>query len=206
MPVPDYIKFIIDFENAGVTDEDIASTLSSITANPIESKVARAYFRDSEWWQQTPIGFEGKLQLAYDASNQSAANLKVLKRLWDAAFSNSVDDCETTLIRNKQGKVRKSQPAEPLFKVLGRLVNRGEVETSEVDGFYALGGGLLFPALTEADIAASRAAYQAEQVELARVQSIDSFQAMLENTWIEVAKTDGMTTAEQLRALIKAGL
>lgn len=49
-------------------------------------------------------------------------------------------------------------------------------------------------------------AVRLEVEERARVQGIDSFQAMLENTWIEVAKTDGTTTAEQLRALIKAGL
>jgi hypothetical protein len=58
----------------------------------------------------------------------------------------------------------------------------------------------------EADIAASRNHHAADLAEQQRRIEITALQAEIENTWINPAISDGVSTADQVRASIKAGL
>ena len=86
------------------------------------------------------------------------------------------------------------------------LVAAGLLTPQQRDDFYDLGGGRPNASVVEADVVAARQVYQDEQAEVARQDSIRALQAEIENTWINPAVSDGSTTAEALRATIKAGL
>ena len=69
-----------------------------------------------------------------------------------------------------------------------------------------LGGGQPNIGTTEADVADSRTRYQAELAEQERKDSIFALQAEIENTWINPAISDGISTEAEVRASIKSGL
>lgn len=93
-----------------------------------------------------------------------------------------------------------AQVVDQLSQGMGR--SAGEVVTA----VYAVTGGPLWASLTEQEIADCRTEYQVEHSELSRRQSIEQLQAEIENDYINVAIVDGVTTVDQVRTAIKAGL
>jgi hypothetical protein len=58
----------------------------------------------------------------------------------------------------------------------------------------------------EPDVAEYRAGYTLQQLDVARVDAIQQLKAEIENTWINPALSDAASTADEVRAAIKAGL
>ena len=77
---------------------------------------------------------------------------------------------------------------------------------SSVDEIIALGGGRPFEGSTQQDIDDARTAYQSNQAEEVRRNSLLAVQAEINNTFINPAISDGTTSAEELKSAIKAGL
>jgi len=75
-----------------------------------------------------------------------------------------------------------------------------------VDSMYALGGGKPYESVTAADVASVRDAYDAEVANSVRVDEIEQLKAEIENTYINPAISDGSSSADQVRANIKANL
>lgn len=182
----DYLKEIFPFEDIGKTDAEIAEILGTITSETISPKAAKNYFRETELWQETPTGFEGKLQTAYENETQNhiPATLKALTSLWSAAFSDAVDSVETEVSYRTNGKPTGFQRCVQLFKSWGRMVNKGDVTQDDVDGFYELGGGLKHvtedrpEGPTAQDVTDTRTAYNtAQALEAARNQLAEDYDA-----------------------------
>jgi len=70
----------------------------------------------------------------------------------------------------------------------------------------ALGGGKPYAGTVEADIIASRNQHAADLANQQRQSEIIALQAEIENTWINPAIRDGVSTSDEVRASIKAGL
>ena len=66
--------------------------------------------------------------------------------------------------------------------------------------------GKPYAGTVEADIVASRNQHAADQAEQQRQSEILALQAEIENDYINPAVSDGVSTADQVRASIKAGL
>ena len=86
------------------------------------------------------------------------------------------------------------------------LLAAGLITQVQLDAFYGLGGGQPNAKVVEKDVVDSRNTYNAQQTEELRQDSIRSLQAEIENNYINPAISDGKTTAEELRAAIKAAL
>lgn len=78
--------------------------------------------------------------------------------------------------------------------------------TSNFNEIVALGGGWKFADLTVEGIAELRASYNKNLANESRQQAIQQLQAEIENTYINPFENDGITTADEIRALIKGGL
>ena len=74
------------------------------------------------------------------------------------------------------------------------------------DELIAIGGGKPYAGTVEEDITVSRNQHVAEQAEQQRQSDIIALQAEIENDYINPAVSDGVSTADQVRAAIKAGL
>jgi hypothetical protein len=67
-------------------------------------------------------------------------------------------------------------------------------------------GGLGYGEVSEEEVAASVAAYEASQADIDRQNEILALQARIENDFINAALSDGESTASQIIESIKAGL
>lgn len=202
----DYLTDIKPLEDAGKTDAETAEILATITNGPISPHAAKLHLRDAELWEATPTGYDGKFQVAFEDATHITATIKSLTNLWSAVFTDAADTVETELAIRPNGVARGSQQCLHLFKALGRILNKSQVDQADIDDFYNVGGGLKYPGAVEQDVIDSRAAYQAELDEAGRQVSIEAVRANIENTWINPALSDGVSTAAEVIAAIKAGL
>jgi len=189
---------------------DIADDLSNITVRPILSADARKFLVEEDLLFDGYAGPGGTLQAAYDDATLPAqpGNQKAIELLWVAAVQQGRADCATTTQVRPNGIARSFQEGGRLVKALQRFANDGTHMTqSQVDDFLALGGGLKYPdGVTDIEVQAAIDAEAVRVAEETRQQDIGSVRANIENTWINPAIADGVTTPAELIAAIKAGL
>lgn len=201
----------------GDTPADIADDLSHMTVSPITSKVIREFLIDEQLWYESPNGWGGNFHVAFSDITipANAATTKSLELMWQTAFQGAKDDLQTTTQVRPNGNAKGFQPGPRLIKTMYRLLNRNSVAVSsfkyltqsQLDDFFALGGGLMYPeGVTEAEVNAAIAAKADQDAEIVRQQTIESVRANIENTWINPAISDGVSTAADVAAAIKAGL
>lgn len=189
----DYLRDIKPMEDAGATDAEIAQHLASRTARAILCSEAKVVLEESGLVIEDPItGVKsGSLIDRYNAMTNP--ELKLLLG-W---FISHTFGRGTQLSSDTQPR------AVQLATVLADL----PVDLQPVgQQILALGGGQPDAGTVEADVVAARQAYQAEQAETARQDSIRTLQAEIENTYINPAIADGVSDEATVRAAIKAGL
>jgi len=189
----DYLRDVKEMEDAGSTDLEIAQHLANKTESPIPCGAAKVVLEESGLVVEDPITLQRSGTLVDRYNAMTDPELKALLG-W---FMSHVFG------RGEQISSDSYPRAVQLAAVLADLPPALQTVGQQL---LALGGGQPFTGTVEADVVAARQVYQDEQAEVARQDSIRALQAEIENTWINPAVSDGSTTAESLRATIKAGL
>lgn len=189
---------------------DIADDLSKITARPILADDARKFLVEEDLLFDGYDGPGGTLQAAYDDATLPAqpGNQKAIELLWVAAVQRGRADCATTTQLRPNGIARSFQEGGRLVSALGRFANQGtHMSPSQVDSFLALGGGLKYPdGVTALEVQAAIDQQAADVAEQTRKDSIEALRADIENTYLNPAIADGVSTVADVAAAIKAGL
>ena len=189
----DYITDIQPLEQQGLDDTQIAAHLSARTANPFLCSDAKILLEESGAVVEDPVTIQrsGTLIVAYEAmADQQIKSL--IAWFISHVFGRGEQVSSNTYPRSVQvATVIASLPPE-LQAVGQQLID--------------LGGGQPDAGTTAGDVAASRAAYEAQQANEMRVQEIEQLRAEIENDYINPAISDGITNAIDLRNTIKEQL
>ena len=161
------------------TDAELAAILPTLTNGPIPVGDIITWLRDNNLAILGPGNqFEGTMMTAVEAMGNATVTAginKFLGFLITPGAEQMHTNTETTAVETAQ--------------VLGILQQAGVVTTEQIDAFYSLDGGLAYPAVTEAEITTSRAAF-ATQV------GFEAAFAHIQNTFFSQATTtDELITA-----------
>ena len=202
----DYISDIQPLEGDGVTDADIQATLQArgVTHSPI-NRANLMHILNLRGMLQKIVGNNSDEKwtgtvLAMQDMIISGGNAEQIAgiRLWLSHITNPTNQLWDTT------QTEFAAPFWQLYQAFKDVPNT----PSEVDfqALAVLGGGWKFADLTEAKIAEIRTAYQTKQTEETRVGDIETLVASLINTHVEPAKSDGISTVEDVKAAIKAAI
>jgi hypothetical protein len=189
----DYITDIQPLEQQGLDDTQIAAHLSARTANPFLCSDAKIILEESGAVVEDPVSIQrsGSLIDAYEAMTDQQIK-SLIAWFISHVFGRGDQVSSNTYPRSVQvATVIASLP--PDLQAVGQQL---------ID----LGNGQPDAGTTAGDVAASRAAYEAEQANEIRVQEIEQLRAEIENDYINPAISDGSSSADQVRENIKAGL
>lgn len=189
----DYLRDVKPFEDAGLTDAQIASHLSNRTAKPIPCGEAKVLLEESGLVVEDPVTLQRSGTLVARYNSMPNEQLKSLLG-WFIAH---------VFGRGEQISSHENPRAVQLAAVLADL----PAEMQAVgDALLQLGGGQPQAGTTEQDVADARSAYAAVIADQERQNAIDALRAEIENTWINPAMADGVSVAADVRSAIKAGL
>lgn len=192
-----YLTEIKPLEDAGLTDTQIATILEARTITDIPSERVRLYFSKEDLWLTDPatgLRLAGAIGQAY--SGLTAPQQELVRKLHAWVFGQDSIESEND-----------DDVATLLKQILSGMVTLTILTGAQALKVYSFGGGLRYPSgVTAQDVSDERDAYDADVVEQARIDAINALRAEIENTWINPAEADGVTTAVDLRATIKAEL
>ena len=189
----DYLRQIKTLEDQGLTDAEIAYSIANETLRPMPCYDSKLVLEEQQLVREDPVSGqrEGSLISHYQAMTDP-----VLKSLTGWYISHVFGRGENV---NSHEYPRSSQVAMVMADLPAEM-------QPACDQLIALGGGKPYAGTVEADIVASRNQHAADLAEQQRQGEIIALQAEIENTWINPAISDGVSTADQVRASIKAGL
>jgi hypothetical protein len=189
----DYVSDIQPLEAAGMTDAQIASYFADRTAHPVPCSEAKILLEESGLVFEDPVTrMRGGALIDYYVSLPSSELKLLLGWFISHVFGRGEIVTTDTQPRASQVVATVASLPAPMQAVGTALI--------------ALGGGQPMGDLTAADVAAVRDAHLALVAEPSRRAAIDALRVEIENTWLNPAMGDGVSTAEQVRAAIKAGL
>ncbi len=180
----------------GDSNASVADDLSYITNGAIGAESARTHLVEEGLWAETPSGFEGGLQTAYeDAGFQTpAANIAALDLLWGTAFRAAQPDCLTTTQLRPNGIAKSAQQGTRLGKMLGRAVTGAFITQNDLDNFNDIGGGLKYPAgVTDVEV---QAAIDQEVLDVATQARRDSGRTTVQTLAAQGGVKDDAATAQ----------
>ena len=189
----DYLSQVKPLEDQGLTDAEIAHSIANQTLRAMPCYDSKLILEEQQLVREDPVTGqrEGSLIDHYKAMTDP-----VLKSLTGWYISHVFGRGENV---NSHEYPRSSQVAMVMEDL--------PVEMQPAcDQLIALGGGKPCAGTVEADIVASRNQHAADQAEQQRQNEILALQAEIENDYINPAVSDGVSTADQVRAAIKAGL
>jgi len=191
--VIDYLADVKELEDAGVSDDVIAQHLSTRTMQAMPCSDARTILQEAVAVVEDPVAGTraGSLIDHYSGLPQGDE-----KSLLGWFISHVFGNGETVSTDSYPRSIQWSSVTA------GMGADLQVVAQSLVDAT----GGQPDAGTTIDDVIASRNAYNVQQAEVARQDTIAALQAEIENTWINPAVTDGVSTAADVRAAIKAGL
>ena len=175
-----------------LSDAQIASHLSSRTAKAIPCSDARIVLQESGAVIEDPISRSRSGALVQHYSSLAEGEEKSLLG-WAIAHIWSGEEISANVYpRSIQFDTVLSGLPDALSDVVESVVN--------------LGGGRPTPTVTKSDVADARESYNAIVADEQRMQGIEKLRAEIENNWINSAISDGVSSADEVRQLIKAGL
>ncbi|MEO1526721.1 MAG: hypothetical protein AAFX06_14900 [Planctomycetota bacterium] len=195
-----YSKDIKPLEDAGLSDQQIADALATLTVRDMPVEALRQVMRERKLWLKDPISRardRGKIGEAMTRAGFSEALYGGLVEFEAALYDMSATHVSTSSRIDIAGEVA---------AVIGGLAESGVVTSEDVTAFYAVGGGMKYPNVDAAAVATARQAHADEVAEESRMQEIDALRARIENDFINPAMDDGSSTAADVQAAIKAGL
>ena len=189
----DYLRQVKPLEDQGLTDSEIAYNIANQTLRPMPCYDSKLVLEEQQLVREDPVSGqrEGSLISHYQAMTDP-----VLKSLTGWYISHVFGRGENV---NSHEYPRSSQVAMVMADLPAEM-------QPACDQLIALGGGKPYAGTVEADIVASRNQHAADLAEQQRQSEIIALQAEIENTWINPAISDGVSTPDQVRASIKEGL
>lgn len=135
-------------------NDQAADAMKAIAATNIKVTDATTWMREELlWYWSAPNVMSGAIQVGID--NGSLSDLsEALGELWSSLFGQSATILQTYDSTEIAGRI---------FAGFGGLVFAGVATQLQMDEFYALGGGLMFPGCTAADV------QQAKDLEAERI-------------------------------------
>jgi hypothetical protein len=188
-----YESQVKPLEDEGKTDAQIAAFYAHKTAKPVPCSSVKVLLEENGLVIEDPVTRVRSGALITYYAGLADGTAKTLLG-W---FISHVFGRGETIASDTQP--RATQVVETIASLPGPMAAIG-VKIIE------LGGGQPYDGLDAAGVAAVRAAYDASIAEVTRQNTIQALRAEIENTWVNPAVADGVSTAEQVRAAIKAGL
>ena len=193
----DYLTDIKPLQDKGVSNADIAAHLSNRTANPMNATETVYTLQDSGAVINSPVLISQRsgTLIDYYSGLPNGQEKDLLAFFISTVFSGS-DVATNEYPRSTQFALAELNMTPDLQLVAETLVVQS--------------GGRPDQGTTEQDVVSIQ--QQWEQAEAARIaeeqrqESILALQAEIENDYINPAVSDGVSTADQVRAAIKAGL
>ena len=189
----DYLRQVEPLEAQGLTDSEIAYSIANQTLRAMPCYDSKLVLEEAGLVREDPVTGQrtGSLIEHYQAMEDAQ-----LKSLTGWYISHVFGRGENV---NSHEYPRSSQVAMVMEDLPAEM-------QPACDQLIALGGGKPYAGTVEADIVASRNQHAADQAEQQRQDEIFALQAEIENDYINPAVSDGVSTADQVRAAIKAGL
>ena len=158
-----------------VSNDEAASFASSVTVKNVESADARTYFREQLlWYWKDPTTMGGAIQDAIDGGSFPAELQMALGEMWSSLFGQSA-----TILRTSSDY----EIAKRIFDGKAALQALGVMTQEQVDGFYALGGELMFPSTTAADVQQAKDDHAAQEAAAAAEEARIQAEMELRNEW-----------------------
>lgn len=189
----DYLSQVKPLEDQGLTDAEIAHSIANQTLKAMPCYDSKLVLEEAGLVREDPVTGQrtGSLIDHYQAMADEQ-----LKSLTGWYISHVFGRGENI---NSHEYPRSSQVAQVMADLPAEM-------QPACDRLIALGGGKPYAGTVEADIGASRNQHAADQAEQQRQNEILALQAEIENDYINPAVSDGVSTADQVRESIKAGL
>jgi hypothetical protein len=135
-----------ELQKRGLLDlpnEDAANAIKAVTAMDIVVPNATTWMREEFlWYWSAPNVMSGAIQVAID--DGTLVDLaEALGELWSSLFGKSATVLQT---------FNSTEIAGRMYAGFGGLVLAGVATQEQMDSFYQLGGGLMFPDCTAADV------------------------------------------------------
>ena len=143
-----------------IPNEDAANAMKAIAASDIIVADATTWMRtELLWYWSAPNVMTGAIQTGLDDGTLNEL-AEPLGELWSSLFGQSA----TVLQTNNDTAI-----AGRIYAGFGGLVLAGVATQEQMDSFYRLGGGLMFPDCTAADVQESKD-LEAERIALEKAE------------------------------------
>ena len=152
-----------ELETRGLLDlpnEDAANAIKATTNTDVTVSYATAWMRQELlWYWSAPDVMSGSIQAGLN--NGTLADLaEALGELWSSLFGQSATTLRTYTSTEIAGRI---------YLGFNGLVFAGVATTDQMNEFYALGGGLMFPDCTAADVQEAKD-LEAERIALEKAE------------------------------------
>ncbi len=184
-------SFLETYNLLQTSNEQNAMYASSASAFDIDAADARTFLRESGiWYRSDPLNMGGSVQAAIESGQLPEQLTQALGEFWSSLFGGS----STRLLTNSNVDI-----AFRIYSAVNALVEAGAMTELQSVAFYNLGGGLMFPATTAADVqqakddhAAQEAAAAAEEARLqAEMELRDEWETAMMDAGAEEAFYNG---------------
>lgn len=180
------MSLYLELEKRGLLDlpnEDAANAIKAIANTDVTVAEATTWMRtELLWYWSAPNVMSGAIQVALD--DGTLVDLaEALGELWSSLFGQSAFVLQTNNLTEIAGRI---------YSGFNGLVFAGVATSEQMDEFYALGGGLMFPDCTAADV------QEAKDLEAERIA--------LEQAELERQQRSAELTAEYEQARSDAGV
>jgi len=189
----DYLSQVKPLEDQGLTDAEIAYSIANQTLKAMPCYNSKLVLEESGLVREDCVTGQRTGSLIDHYQAMADAQLKSLTGWYISHVFGRGENI------NSHEYPRSSQVAMVMADLPAEM-------QPACDELIALGGGKPYAGTVEADIVASRNQHAADQAEQQRQNEIIALQAEIENDYINPAVSDGVSTADQVRAAIKAGL
>ncbi len=143
-----------------IPNEDAANAMKAIAASNIAVPDATTWMRtELLWYWSAPNVMSGTIQVGLD-DGTLVQLAEPLGELWSSMFGQSATELQTYTSTEIAGR---------LFAGWGGLVLAGVATQKQCDEFYSLGGGLMFPNCTAADVQEAKD-LEAERIALEKAE------------------------------------
>ncbi len=156
-------------------NEEAAAMAAAVSTSDIKSADVRTYFREQLlWYQINPQAMAGTIQDAIDSAQLPPELAAALGEMWSSLYGGAA----TRLLTNSRIEI-----SVRIYAGITALVVVGVFSEEQLEGFYALGGGLMFPGTTAADVQQAKDDHAAQEAAEAAEEARLEAEMELRNEW-----------------------
>ncbi len=182
------LYYLLEKYNLLDLDNELAANIvSSLSNKDIQTADIRTYFREQLlWYWFSPQDMAGAIQISIESGQLPVELTNALGEMWSSLFGQSATKLLT------QSNIQISQR---IYQGIIALVAVGVLTTEHKEGFYANGGGLLFPEVTSKDVQQAKDDHAAQEAAEAAEEARLEAEMELRNEWDFAMGTAGAEEA-----------